>query len=309
MGSFGRDGTEQDGVAAGSYAIPTLSRSAASTHRLVQRPLSAQGGDADLRVEVLIRAIEHEIIPRLMLANRSSTACSMPALVSAARVSESEVDAFTALVIEPTEGALLAQIDSMRRRGIGIEELYLDLLTPVARRLGELWEQDLCNFSDVTIGLAGLHQALRNLSHAPEKHQDRQAKGLSILLAPCPGEQHSFGLVMVGEFFRRAGWRVETCFAPINPVDRVSDARFDVIGLSMGAEVFQAEMAKCVREAREASLNPGILVMVGGPAFLANPGLVFECRADAMAATGKEAPRIIESLLAQRVGESCGAKV
>lgn len=310
MGSFSRDGSIQDGARGGAYASRASSHGPSTSAPSPKNPFRGGSVHTELRADALARAIEYEIIPRLMRAHRQSPDCSLPNGVGSPQVSQEEIDTFTSMVIEPTESVVQAQIDYMRRRGISVEDLYLKLLTPVARRLGELWEQDLCSFSDVTIGLGRLQQVLRNLGHSCGDGMDRQAKGLSILLAPCPGEQHSFGLAMVGEFFRRAGWQVKGGVATIDAVALVSSENFDVIGLSLGTDVLRAEMAKCIQEVRAASRNPGLLVLVGGPAFLANPGLVSELRADAMAADGKEAPHIVESLLDERrVRHSRGAKV
>lgn len=310
MGSFSRDGSIQDGARVGAFASPAPSHGHSTSAPPANIAYRDGRFDHGLRVDTLVRAIEYEILPRLMRAHRESQDFSLPSPVGGPHVRQEEIDTFTAMVIEPAEGVVQTQIDYMRRRGVTVEDIYLELLTPVARRLGELWEQDVCSFSDVTIGLGRLQQVLRSLGHSSIERAGWRAKGFSILLLPCPGEQHSFGLAMVGEFFRWAGWQVKGGVSPIDAVAMVSREKFDVIGLSMGAEVFRAEMAKCIREVRGASMNPGLLVLVGGPAFLANPGLVSEVRADAMAADGREAPQIVESLLAERRAlNSQGAKV
>lgn len=300
MGSFSQDGSAQDGSEAGLVRLQHEAQRAPSSIQRRSGQTQPSGDDSELRVDLLIRAIEYEIIPRLMQAHRTSDYCELPGGLSSPQVSEAEVDSFTAMVIEPSEDILQAQIDAMRSRGVSVEALYLDLLTPVARRLGTLWEQDLCSFSDVTIGLGRLQQILRELSRAFGETTDRLGKGMNILLVPCPGEQHSFGLVMVGEFFRRAGWHVTGGPAVLDPVALVAKENFDVVGLSMAADIFRAEMASCIRNIRRATKNSNLVVLVGGPAFLANPGLVAELRADAMATDGREAPRLIETLITER---------
>lgn len=310
MGSFSHDGLMQNVGNVEAYPSQSASRANSTSVPQINAHLKLSGSDVELPTDVLIRAIEQEIIPRLMRAHRESQACELPVNPGSPRISQEEVDSFTAMVIEPAEDVLQVQIDSMRRRGISVETLYLELLTPVARRLGELWEQDLCSFSDVTIGLGRLHQVLRVLSQAFGESTVRPAKGLSILLMPCPGEQHSFGLAMVGEFFRRAGWYVKGSLSPEDPADMVSKENFDVIGLSMAADIFRAELAKCIQDIRRASINRSLVILVGGPAFLADPGLVATLQADVMAADGREAPGIVEALLAERrPNSSRGSKV
>ncbi|NJK90043.1 MAG: cobalamin B12-binding domain-containing protein [Myxococcales bacterium] len=94
--------------------------------------------------------------------------------------------------------------------------IFLDLLAPVARLLGDLWLIDLCTFTDVTIGLSRLQQLVRELAPAFEDGHDLRGFGHRALLAPAPGEQHTFGMHLVEEFLRRAGWDVG-CVPSVRP--------------------------------------------------------------------------------------------
>ena len=66
--------------------------------------------------------------------------------------------------------------------------------------------------------------------------------GRRVLLLPGPGEQHTFGLSMVAEFFRRSGWEVVGGTGPesLDPVRAVRDEWFDVVGISVGVVFFGA---------------------------------------------------------------------
>ena len=55
-------------------------------------------------------------------------------------------------------------VEALRAQGVSLESLYLDLLAGAARRLGEWWASDLCDFADVTVGVGRLQQILRELS-------------------------------------------------------------------------------------------------------------------------------------------------
>ena len=65
-----------------------------------------------------------------------------------------------------------------------LELLFLRLLAPAARRLGELWEGDLCTFTDVTIGLSHLQQVLRELSPVFEEELETRLSDAVRRLAP-----------------------------------------------------------------------------------------------------------------------------
>ena len=255
----------------------------------------------ELRLAVLSRAIEHEIIPRLMLAHRSPNAYLVPNQTPIQCVIQADVEQFAKLVLSPDENMAQACINAMRSRGICIETIYLDLLAPVARYLGELWEQDLCDFTQVTLGLGRLHLVLRELSPAFGQANDRPTNGRRILLLPGVGEQHTFGLVMVAEFFRRAGWDVAggPWEAGADPVVMVKREWFDVVGFSLASELHVSELGECIRKVRAAALNPSLCILVGGPAFAANPDYVQQVHADAAANDGSKAPALAEQLIAR----------
>ena len=257
----------------------------------------------ELRLAVLSRAIEHEIIPRLMLAHPTAEDCVAMTFSSSPQVSAEDVTAFAKLVLAPDENVAHACIEAMRSSGISVETIYTDLLAPVARYLGELWEEDLCDFTEVTLGLGRLQQVLRELSPAfSQSHHI--TNGRRALLLPAPGEQHTFGLVMVSEFFRRAGWDVGggPWEAGADPVMMVQSEWFDVVGFSLGDATRLDALADCIKQIRKSALNPSISILVGGPLFLAHPEYVTFVNADAASTDGAQAPTLAARLVAAQSG-------
>lgn len=255
----------------------------------------------ELRLALLSRAIEDQIIPRLMLAHPGAADCLPLTPPVSAQVSLEDVRSFAQLVLAPDENVAHACIETMRSSGISVETIYTDLLAPVARYLGELWEDDLCDFTQVTVGLGRLQQVLRELSPAFGQ-SNASASGNRVLLLPGPGEQHTFGLVMVAEFFRRAGWDVGggAWEAGADPVVMVEREWFDVVGFSLGNVDQLDDLAACIKSVRAAALNKSICVIVGGPLFLANPEYVAYVNADAASTDGAQAPGLAASLVAAR---------
>ena len=62
--------------------------------------------------------------------------------------------------------------------------------------------------------------------------------GMRALFAPVPGSQHTFGVLMVSEFFRREGWQVwmELGSSETALLEAVKKDWFEVIGLSVGID-------------------------------------------------------------------------
>ncbi len=159
------------------------------------------------RRSILTRAVELDVIPQLLVAKRTAP----PVSTCLEIVTASEVAELVTHTLAPLEAATSGFVQAMLETGVAPETLYLDLLTPAARKLGDMWTEDVCDFTEVTIGVWRLWNALRALSPAFLGPVPAKAPPAGrVLLVPLPGEQHSFGLSMVFDFFRRAGWSVWT---------------------------------------------------------------------------------------------------
>jgi methanogenic corrinoid protein MtbC1 len=251
-------------------------------------------------VSKLVRAIETEIIPRLILARREDGAELRGVTVAPQGIKPANVEEFTAIVLRQDATYAVTFIDAMRAQGVSVEQVYLSLLTPTARRLGDLWVSDLVDFTQVTIGVGRLQQVLRYYSPEFVEELDSPQLGRRVLLLPAPYEQHSFGLIMVAEFFRRAGWEVwsDTAQANQDVVLLVGHQAFAVAGFSLSSAERIDGLAAQIRAVRRASMNRSIGVLVGGQVFIDHPELVALIGADATATDGKQAVTRAEDMLA-----------
>jgi methanogenic corrinoid protein MtbC1 len=213
--------------------------------------------------------IESEVLPRLLSAHRHP---GEPEPGAEHLPGPDGIAAFVALIIADDMEPVRAIADRIIVQGGGRDALLRDLLTPAARLLGEMWEQDTADFMTVTLGVYRLDQVMKETTSAgiiPARfgHDNR------ILLLPAPGEQHSFGLSMVADAFREGGWCVRSGPAAPRPkLPRlVRDEWFDVVGLSVTSDRHLKGLASCIRAVRAASCNPKLYVMLGGAAILANP--------------------------------------
>jgi MerR family transcriptional regulator, light-induced transcriptional regulator len=254
---------------------------------------------ADARHAALFAAIEGEIIPRLLLAHGERHAIPARPQPNAA-----DVAGLVALVLARQDDSAADYVLAVQARGIGIEELYLGLLAPTAHRLGELWEQDLCDFTQVTMGLWRLHQALRDFAPAFIGTPAPRRDGASVMLVPLPGQQHTFGLDMVVQFFLRAGW---TVLSPTLASDHELAAAMRgnavaVVGFTVGSTGERDAVASAIRTVRRAMSGRPVGVMVGGPAFVRDPRLAMLVGADATACDAPEAVLRAEALLVHLAG-------
>jgi MerR family transcriptional regulator, light-induced transcriptional regulator len=287
-----------------SVAREGLSRGAAAPECELELPgFRPDEAANDTRMSQLARTIEQEIIPRLMLAHRTGTEPLVRPDRGSQSITVDDVKQFAKLVLSHEEDVAFAAIAAFRARQVSVEKIYLDLLAPTARYLGDLWNEDLCNFTDVTVGLGRLQRVLRELSPALGRSVEHPVQGRRVLLLPSPGEQHTFGLVMVAEFFRRAGWDVtgSAWAAGADAAALVGTEWFDVLGFSLGAEIHLQPLAASIAAVRHAACNRDLVILVGGPLFGAHPEFVAQVGADGMTIDGREAPLLAESLISGNV--------
>lgn len=264
------------------------------------RSASARAGTISRaeRQAILLRTVKLDVIPRLR--SRAEPAVPVP-VVTPAQVAE-----LAELSLRGHDGAVSTFVGDLREQGIDAEALFLHLLAPAAAHLGEWWEQDVCSFVEVTAGMWRLQDALHCLGRAfqaPALHALAPSRsGPCILLVPLPGEQHTFGLSMVHEFFRRAGWNAWT--GPVSSrAELAATVRrqwVDVVGFSFGSDD-RLEAARAeIQAVRLASRNPALAVMVGGPPFVASPDLAASIGADGTAENGAQAVAAASALVHAR---------
>ena len=243
------------------------------------------------------RTIEVDVIPRLMQALQSRQIESIePAYGDVSFAAE--IDDFVHLLLHHETDVAIKYLTTLRSTGAPLAAIYLDLLGPAARRVGEMWDNDECSFADVTIVVCRMHQVLLEFSRcfdAPAKSSD---KNRNVLLLPAPGEQHTFGLLMVIEFLRRDAWN---CFSG-TPIDRresekiINAQDYKVIGLSISADRHIDSTGSLIRWIKDYSRNCGAAIIIGGNAVERIPDLVTQVGADASATSGEQAARRINRL-------------
>jgi methanogenic corrinoid protein MtbC1 len=252
----------------------------------------------------MARLIEGEIIPRLLMAHRGERVESITPIVAFTAV---EPLALAHMTLRLEVFSLVAHVEAYLDKGVAIEAIYLDLLAPTARVLGDFWDNDVCDFVDVTMGLWRLQQVVHELGSRAPCASARTRADRRVLFTVPPGDQHSFGLVMIEDFFRRAGWR--TWSAPdagLAELCAIAGRQwFELIGLTVSNADHLTQLPLMLRDLRRASQNPAVGIMVGGKIFSDHPELAAQAGADATAADGAMALLAAERLV-ERLADRAG---
>jgi methanogenic corrinoid protein MtbC1 len=259
---------------------------------MVNRPLPGRGAFASALVHRRLGQLTHhiesalgqEILPRLGDRRLAPD--------------QAEIERLTAFAAAGDQQSLSQAVNQKRRLGESSEQLCLSTLTEVARRLGAWWEEDRCGFVEVTLGMVALHQLLRDLSPGLRRGAIGHHARIALML-PMPGEQHSFGISMVAEFFRAAGWQVaqDGGRSLRGLTRRVSQEWFGVVALSCGVSERLAALPATIEAIRAHSFNPEVAIMVGGQAIAGDRRAAAACGADATALDAAEALRHAELLV------------
>ena len=241
--------------------------------------------------------IEGEIIPRLLMAHSSGEA-----RVKTRRdrqITAEDAVRFAALPLRLEAASLLEEVDAFIADGATVETICLDLLAPAARKLGEMWEHDECDFIDVTMGLWRLQEVMREIAARSPAELARFDAPRIALFSPMPGDHHNFGTLMIEEVFARAGWHSEALVKPERRelLDQLSRKPYDVVGLTLARDCPSAALANIIKAMRNVSANPHISVLVGGRMINANPDLAVEVGADGTGADAMAALELAEALV------------
>jgi methanogenic corrinoid protein MtbC1 len=239
---------------------------------------------------------ERDAIARLLV---SCPEVEQARIAPAACFSEAEIAAFAPLAISLEAYELLAEVDTYLARGFSAETIFVELLAPAARRLGEDWTADRLDFLDVTMGLWRLQEVLREVA---ARTAPAAVPGFSrrVLFSPFPGDQHGFGAAMIDECFTRAGWSSNLLVEPTRPLllSTVAGTDYDLVGLTVSCDCHIGQLTSLIVAIRNVSRNSNVRVMLGGRLLIEDPGIAQRAGADGTAASAIDALDIAERLVA-----------
>ena len=261
-----------------------------------QRTATSEAAERQRR---LAAVIAQEIIPRLMHIHHEVLA---PCASQQHAPSQDEIHELAKLVLGPDVQAATDYILQMKHRGLPLDVLFVELLEPAARHLGKMWEDDRCDFLDVTLGVARLQKllAIFNATQRIPAFGDMRR----VITATTFGEQHRFGLSMVEKFLRAAGWDVHSEAG--STLDSIAAAVqsewFAIAGITLSCEQRLDALAEMIKTIREQSCNKSIGVIVGGAVFMNRPELAMRVGADAAAVNAPVAVILAQKLFDLAVG-------
>jgi MerR family transcriptional regulator, light-induced transcriptional regulator len=255
-----------------------------------------------LRGASIGRSMELELIPRLLAHARGMAPMLEHVGITHPGITVEDVERFVTASLSHDEERCPAIVAALIEQGAPLDRICLDLLTPAARALGTMWEEDAADFLEVTLGLGRMQRVVRDLGRKVAAETPMSEDAGQAFLCGMPDEQHSLGLAMVAEFFVADGWGV-TVGPPLGVDDVLHEVGahwYDVVGLSAGIVERIPRITEVIRQIRAASLNAELSVLVGGQAFGKDAGLVQRVGADASAPDAAQGPMVARTLVQAR---------
>ena len=188
---------------------------------------------------------------------------------------------------------------SLVENGMSVPEVYRNILEPVLKETGRMWETN-------EIDVSGEHF----VSHATESLMGQLRRYLvtgspakaTVVLAAVPGELHEIGLRMVSDLAEADGFRCVFLGAntPTGDIAKaVADRKAGILAVS-ATVTFNADMvADALQRVRAQASRRGrrrLPIVAGGQAFNFDRTLWEQVGADGFAANAEEAVQLIASL-------------
>lgn len=153
-------------------------------------------------------------------------------------------------------------ISELRADGVRAEDIYLKQLAAAARILGDKWVNDELSFSQVTGATGRMYAIMRSLRHLFEPKLPLHGK--AAVFAAVPGEDHTLGVHMAADFFRKDGWDIALKVGMDHDelVAEIGKTPVGILGLSVSGKHSIEALSRLVVALNICS--PSLIILVGG---------------------------------------------
>lgn len=163
-------------------------------------------------------------------------------------------------LISRDDGAALRRASRAVSAGTSVEDMYVLYLSEAARILGEKWAADHLASAQITIAAARIYALIRGLSASivPSGWQDER----HAIFATVPGEQHTLGVTMAADLFRRDGWVIDLKVGRDHEelLHELAETDFAVLGLSVCTASVLPDLIRLIAAVRISDPHARIVV-------------------------------------------------
>ncbi len=185
-------------------------------------------------------------------------------------------------------------IHQLLQVGLPLDRIYRKYLAEAARRLGTDWENDTRSFEQVSLATARIYTIMDSLRR--RQPVPMRAPQPRIAFAAVPGEQHTLGVEMATDLFRRAGWDVAHLVGPSHDeiLLTLEDKSIFLLGLSASGSRHQAALIRLILALR--MTRPDVRIIVSGAITHTDNSLALNVGIDAVVRDVPQALEVVKNL-------------
>lgn len=170
-----------------------------------------------------------------------------------------------------------------------LEALYLQVLDPVMREVGRLWEASRISSAQEHVASA---LVTRLMSMAYTRQDLEPQDGKTAVVCAGPGEQHQIGAWMVSDLLELRGWDAKLLGADASMeglVSMVSSVRPFLLAVSVTMPFHLRQVSAAIQAIRQRHPQDGPRILLGGQAIHQDPSMALALGADGFAADARGA--------------------
>ncbi|MFA5346651.1 MAG: cobalamin-dependent protein [Methanoregula sp.] len=177
--------------------------------------------------------------------------------------------------------------------GVPVRDIYLQVLQPVLRETGRLWQigkagiaQEHYVTASILLFISRLHDQIHSAGSKPGR------RGKTLVAGCVSDELHDIGIRMVADFFEMDGWDTYYIGGNIparSLLEAVRDQHADVVALSSTMAFHLPVVNYLIRSLRADPTTRNVKIIVGGYPFNIVPDLWKQVDADAFAGNADDA--------------------
>jgi len=187
-----------------------------------------------------------------------------------------------------------AVVGDARAGGLDVRGLYMDVLQPAMREIGQLWQRN-----EMTVAQEHMATAITQMVMArtyDEIAATAPASAHSAIAACAETERHELGLRMICDLLERVGWDTTYLGAAV-PTDSLvrltRERRPDALVLSASITPHLPQLQRTIAAVRDAMEGAAPYIVVGGRPFLDDDDLAARLGADG---TARDAAALVRCL-------------
>ena len=200
---------------------------------------------------------------------------------AAPNFSRADIPLLVEIFMASAPGEFIDELERLGLDNLPFAVFYRDLIKPIACTLGDMWTEDTAGFLGVSIAIERLRLAVEMLY--PDDDFDLKPNAKRVLISCFENGRHDFGAFLLGKAFSYSNWLVDSreWNVPVgSPMTFLAREHYDMFALSVGAPFDVEAVAAAIASVRAKTLNPSLVVALGGVGPALDPDAFTVCGAD-----------------------------